>query len=182
MQLIELAIVISCIVFLYYLKTIYISQMLVKEGFVSGKKYKVRKDSPNVSVVLLEKLNTLLEDLRNIPDDDYRLEKLRNTRVTIHESDPTKKGNSYTISKQEIHMCLRGEDNVSFTDINTLKFVFLHELAHVVNSSYGHDKDFWETFEFLLNKSIEIGHYNAVDYDAHHKKYCNIEITSSPLF
>ena len=41
--------------------------MLVKEGFVSGKKYKVRKDSPNVSVVLLEKLNTLLEDLRNIP-------------------------------------------------------------------------------------------------------------------
>lgn len=63
MQLIELALVISCIVFLYYLKTIYISKMLVKEGFVSGKKYKVRKDSPNVSVVLLEKLNTLLEDL-----------------------------------------------------------------------------------------------------------------------
>ena len=69
----------------------------------------------------------------------------------------------------------------SLTDINTIMFVALHELAHIMTISIGHKKEFWENFRFILAHAIKWKLYNPIDYKKKPKKYCGIEITDSPL-
>lgn len=86
------------------------------------------------------------------------------------------KGTSYAI-------CLRHGDNKQlFHDMNTITFVAIHELAHLMNISFGHDYSFWCCFKFLLENAIEIGIYQPINYKKNNIDYCGIQITYSPLF
>ena len=38
-------------------------------------------------------------------------------------------------------------------DENTLTFVALHELSHVMTVSVGHKQEFWDNFKFILKES-----------------------------
>jgi predicted metal-dependent hydrolase len=67
-------------------------------------------------------------------------------------------------------------------DINTLTFVALHELAHLMTSSIGHKKEFWDNFTFMLEYATEAGLYRAVDYAKHPSEYCGLTIDSNPLY
>jgi hypothetical protein len=66
--------------------------------------------------------------------------------------------------------------------MNTLIFVDLHELSHLFDFSYGHEKEFWSGFKIILREAVELGLYDPVDYSRHAAKYCGMVINDNPYF
>lgn len=92
---------------------------------------------------------------------------------------------SFVINKgDEIAFCLRekytGENKLH--DFETLKFVALHEMAHIMTIAYGHEDDFWQNFKFLVNEAAETGTYVPVDYKKYPIDYCSLKIDYNPLY
>lgn len=67
---------------------------------------------------------------------------------------------SYTINKKKVFMCLK-DPNGNYYDTNSLVFVLVHEISHVINNTIGHDDSFQQTFDELLQRAIEKGIYSA---------------------
>jgi len=93
---------------------------------------------------------------------------------------------TFTIDKQDIHICLRTRDGYDkLYDINILMYVVLHELAHLCNydkNEYpitGHGSEFKYIFRLLVTESIQIGIYNHINFRNEPKEYCGIVINSS---
>ena len=97
-------------------------------------------------------------------------EKTRDSRYT-----------SYTINKgEQVHMCIRHADN-SLVDRNTIFFVGLHELAHIMTVTHGHTDEFRQNFKFLVQRALD---FRLYEYEAYHLKgrdYCGIQIRNTPL-
>lgn len=86
---------------------------------------------------------------------------------------------SYSVNKGEkLILCIRQKDK-SFVDMNTILYVAIHEIAHIMTSEIGHTTMFWDNFKFLLNEAIEVGLYKKVDYANKPRDYCGIKITNS---
>jgi len=104
-------------------------------------------------------------------------------KAVLSESKPGSKFTSYTVNKgSKIYMCIRERDeNNRLIDENTLFFVALHELAHVMTVSIGHTKEFWSNFRFLLRHAIKDGYYRYHPYHRKPKKYCGTFISDTPL-
>jgi hypothetical protein len=160
---------------------------------VDGEKYCVRerKDVQKASDLLartVEKMTTLVEYL----DEKYPNEKENVRRLVknfnpkkIVETLPTSEYTAYSENKgQKIAFCLNKEkkDNDNLIDENTLMFVALHEMAHVASKSIGHNTEFWDNFEFLIEEGEKIKIYNPIDYSKQNANYCGMTITSSPYF
>ena len=92
---------------------------------------------------------------------------------------------SYTVNKGEkIVMCLRQRNETDeLLDLNTMVFVALHELSHIMTSSIGHKPEFWDNFRFLLAEAIskDVGIYQYQPFHLHPRNYCGIVITDTPL-
>ncbi len=101
----------------------------------------------------------------------------------ISESGKSSQYTSYSVNKGEkIVFCIRQKDeNESFVDINTITFVAIHELAHIMTKSVGHTEEFWKNFKLLLEESITIGVYTKEKYSQNPKEYCGIKVTDSPI-
>jgi hypothetical protein len=78
---------------------------------------------------------------------------------------------SYTINKKVIHLCTKNPQNGKYYDKNTLMFVVLHELAHVLCSDVGHTENFTNINYTLLNHAIKHGLYDPTKPFV--KNYCN---------
>tara|TARA_Y100001970_G_scaffold183279_1_gene222910 strand:- start:227 stop:790 length:564 start_codon:yes stop_codon:yes gene_type:complete len=105
----------------------------------------------------------------------------------LSETLPTSEHKAYSENKGErIALCLGKsndtENNEQLIDPNTLIFVALHELAHVMTKSEGHTDEFWENFKFVLNNATEVGIYSPVDYEKKPQKYCSMTINSNPMY
>lgn len=108
--------------------------------------------------------------------DIYEISPLNSSGVT-----------SYTQDKETLILCLRKkEKNQSganeLHDINTIMFVVVHELSHMMNDRWGHDVDFWILFKFMLENAVECGVYSPVDYSSHPILYCGLLLTYNPIF
>lgn len=90
---------------------------------------------------------------------------------------------SYTKDKSVIALCLReknsGKNEIHETQV--LKFVFLHELAHMVTKELNHSRNFWVNFKFLLEFSENNGLYKTPDFDKTPQKYCSTDISYNPV-
>jgi len=110
-----------------------------------------------------------------------RMKKNFNSNNVV-ESSPGNKFTSYSINKGEkIVFCLRSKENDDLVDLNTMMFVAIHELAHLMSKSIGHTKEFWDNMKFLLERSIEINTYTKQDFNTYPKEYCGTKITDTPL-
>lgn len=91
---------------------------------------------------------------------------------------------SYTIDKgQKLALCIRDKKgNHDFHDIDTLTFVFLHELTHIGIKEMNHPLPFWRAFKFLLEDSKEAKIYMPKNYANEKVSYCGVEINYNPLF
>jgi hypothetical protein len=87
---------------------------------------------------------------------------------------PLKEGDSaYTENKEVITLCLVNPETKREYDINTLTYVALHELAHVISKSTGHGPEFKENFSKLLKRGSELGIYDPkLPIPAN---YCNVK-------
>ena len=66
---------------------------------------------------------------------------------------------SYTLNKERVFLCLKDENN-EYYPIGMLKYVFAHELAHVLCDSVGHTPEFYEIFDELLIELTKHGIYD----------------------
>lgn len=104
---------------------------------------------------------------------------------TLKENFPTDlKYTSYVMDKgSEVAFCLhpQGQPRV-LHDFDLLKFVILHELAHIASPHVGHPVEFWRVFKLLMEEAVEAGLYVPIDYKNNPVKYCGIQITYSPYY
>ncbi len=67
---------------------------------------------------------------------------------------------AYTDNKTVITLCLADPDTGEPYDDNTIMFVALHELAHVITTAIGHGREFRKNFANLLARAANHGFYN----------------------
>jgi len=77
---------------------------------------------------------------------------------------------------------LKEKEKPKLIDIETLTFVAIHELAHIMTESVGHKKEFWENFKFLLQNAKEANIYNPRDFKKTPQQYCGMQIDDNPYY
>lgn len=102
----------------------------------------------------------------------------------VKEILPTSEYTAYSENKGEkMAFCVtKKKHGNNLIDRNTLTFVALHELAHIMTVSIGHKKEFWDNFKFLLKHAVDMGIYEPVDYSKKPVEYCSMEINDNPYF
>jgi len=161
------------------------------ESRVDGEKYLVQSDYPDkqeaadMLAQMRKRLETLVEHLGKMMPSDPRTQRivLKFQPDKMEEGRDSKKYSSYTIEKGEkIIFCLRSKDaKKELSDLNTMMFVALHEIAHIASEGIGHGDEFWDNFRWILEEGINIGIYQEVDYEKAPQQYCGITISNSPL-
>ena len=79
---------------------------------------------------------------------------------------------SYTINKEKVYLCLYDKDG-DYYNLNTLLYVLLHELSHVLNDEIGHTEKFHQIFDDLLEKAARAV---AVDINGNKTRVYNYSI------
>lgn len=181
--------IISILFYIYY--SWYNPKLVYVRSKLDNKIYVVRsidnqQDAAELLAKVSEKLHILTQKLKTkYGNSDSRVNLLikRFKDHEMRESLPKMNQTSYSINKGEkIVLCLRARNkNKTLTDLNTITFVALHEMAHIMTISIGHKHEFWENFRFILAHAIKWKLYTPVDYRNNPKKYCGIQITDSPL-
>ncbi len=101
------------------------------------------------------------------------------------EATPDAKHTSYSVNKgEQIHLCLRqrnGPDERLVSE-DVMMFVGIHELAHTITKSIGHEPEFWNNFGWLLREAEALGLYEHQDFKAHPVAYCGVSITDQPRY
>tara|TARA_B110000093_G_scaffold75945_1_gene82706 strand:+ start:1326 stop:1832 length:507 start_codon:yes stop_codon:yes gene_type:complete len=159
---------------------------------VNGKRYCVRdRIDTQEAVDLLAKITDKCHEVVKYVDKKYAnnedvkrlVEGIQN--VKISETLPTSELTAYSENKGEkMAFCLNRTKNSTnkLIDINTLLFVAIHELAHIMTKSIGHKQEFWNNFKFLLENAEDAGIYTPVDYKKNPQGYCGMTITDNPYF
>ena len=177
------------IIFFLYYESRY-SQLTYVKSNVDNRQYLVRnrKDKQEAADLLGQiraNLDKIVNELTTKYPDKARIVRLKQNYnpEKLSESIPNTDYTSYSVNKgEQIVFCLRSKDKEEkLIDINTIMFVAIHELAHVMTKSVGHTEEFWANMKYLLEESIKLGIYKDEDYRNNPKKYCGIEITDSPL-
>jgi hypothetical protein len=101
------------------------------------------------------------------------------------ENDMGSSDTSYSENKgQKIVACLRDKTkppHYPLVDKNTVMFVMLHEMAHLMTETIGHTQEFWSNFKRILGDAIQIGIYTPVNYAQQPTPYCGMMITDTPI-
>ena len=149
-----------------------------EDNFELFKKFVIKK----TDIESIDKLdNNQSKNLKQFNEDIKRLIGNYNPN-SLSENVPNSVYTSYSENKgQKIVFCLRSKKTDQLVDLNTMMFVGLHELAHLMTHSIGHKPEFWENFRILLRIAIRIGIYQCIDYNIESKDYCGTKITDSPL-
>lgn len=124
-------------------------------------------------------INYLQKNIDQFPEQMSNIKDLvkRTRKIYIMETPKDEKFTSYTINKGEkMVFCLRSKVLHNIHDINTIMYVTVHELSHVLTSSYGHTPEFKENFKFLLVQANKIGIYKITDYRRSPVDYCGMTI------
>ena len=168
------------------------ADLVLVPSTVDQREYLVR-DMPDKQQAadLLAGLRQRLMTLNSLLERHYLKDKRVQTLVNRFNPDATSelsahtnpKYTSYSVGKgKQIIFCLRSRDKTNaLISEQTLTFVAIHELAHVMTISVGHTEEFWENMRFLLANAIEWKLYTPVNYAKKPQPYCGLQITSSPL-
>jgi hypothetical protein len=159
---------------------------------VDGNKYCVRdRNKVKPAANLLATVTTKCTDLVDYVNEKYpndpkvqRLVKGFNPKK-ISETLPNSELTAYSENKGEkIAFCLnkKKEDDNNLIDINTLTFVAIHELSHIMTVSIGHKQEFWQNFKFLLENAKTANIYDPIDYKKKPQEYCGMTISDSPYY
>lgn len=140
----------------------------------------------NLLASVTEKMKMMVNYLKEKYPNDERVKKLSEgfNPQKISETLPTSELTAYSENKGEkIAFCLNTtKDGDKLIDINTLTFVALHELSHIMTKSIGHKREFWENFKFILENAKEANIYQPIDYKKNPKQYCGMTINDNPYY
>jgi hypothetical protein len=160
---------------------------------VDGRTYRVR-DLPDKQYAadLLAKLRlnlaTLMDQLTqafpNKPQVQRLVQNFKADPSRFLESTPDAEHTSYSVNKGEkVHFCLRQRDgSEKLVDNNIMMFVAIHEMAHMITQSIGHEPEFWNNFGWLLREAESRNLYTPTDFKSHPVTYCGVQITDAPKY
>jgi len=187
--------IIIAVVLLICLKIYYESDAFNLKCIISsvdGNRYCVReREKMEMAADLLAKVTKksklLVYYLQNKYPEDPRVIKLVENfnPQKISETLPTSELTAYSENKGEkVAFCLNKtkKDNSKLIDLDTLTFVSLHELSHIMTTSIGHKQDFWQNFKFLLENAKAAKLYDPVDYKKNPQEYCGMTINDNPYY
>lgn len=154
---------------------------------INQKKYIVqeRHDNQKASDILAQiqyNIITLFNHLDNKYPNNKDVKRLlhRFNTKNIVEGTLDSEFTTYTLNKgDKIVFCLRSKQNQNrpLHDINTIMYVAIHELSHIMSISYHHTTEFQKHFKFLLKEAQQCNVYKYVDYSNNPKEYCGIIIS-----
>ena len=168
----------------YIRKSIHLS--LVKST-VDGNEYYVRNldDKVEAANKLANLSQSLLRLLESVKDNNKKgIDRLikRFDPKNITENIPGSLYVAYSVNKgDELSICIREKKTEKFLDQNTVIFVAIHEIAHIMTESTGHTEEFWNNMKYLLKEGIKTGIYEEIDYAKYPTDYCGMEINNTPL-
>ena len=181
-----LLLIIGIFVYINFIrKSLYLSKI---ESSVNHKKYYVRnlpdkQDASDRLANLGISLEKLINSLQN-KDRKESIQRLKDSFDPDHitENIPGSMYVAYSVNKgEELSICIREKDTEKFLDSNTVLFVAIHELAHIMSESTGHTEEFWDNMKYLLEEASKQGIYTPVDYSKDPANYCGMKIDSTPL-
>ena len=158
---------------------------------VDGNKYCVRERNKIELVADLlarvtTKMKKVVKHMYSLYPDRENVQRLKENfnPKKVYETLPTSEYTAYSENKGEkMAFCVtRKKNGKKLIDENTLTFVALHELSHLMTKSVGHQPEFWENFKFLLKHAVDLGIYHPEDYGKNSTTYCGMEITDNPYF
>jgi len=156
-----------------------------------GNRYCVRERAKlelaaNLLAEVTGKCKEMVKYMNKKHPDDERTKRLVEgfNPKKINETLPTSELTAYSENKGEkLAFCLNTtKEGDKLIDINTLTFVALHELSHIMTKSIGHKQEFWNNFKFLLENAKEAGIYLPIDYKKKPKEYCGMTINDNPYY
>lgn len=158
---------------------------------VDGERYCVReREKLTLAADLLANVTQKCKELvlycgKKHPDNEdiqRLMQKFNPKKIT--ETLPTSEFTAYSENKGEkIAFCLeKNKGKSKLIDLNTLTFVAIHELSHIMTKSEGHKQEFWQNFKFLLENAKNSGIYDPIDYKNEPQDYCGMKITDNPLY
>jgi hypothetical protein len=138
------------------------------------------------------KLGSISDSLKNLvnslnENDDSKGEYIKNLKESfnheyITENIPGSIYVAYSVNKgEELSLCIRDKGSEKFIDDNTIIFVAIHELAHIMTPETGHTPLFWNNMKFLLEQASSQGIYMPIDYSQSPVEYCGMDINSTPM-
>lgn len=158
---------------------------------IDGNKYCVRerkklKPAADLLASVNQKLKTIVNYMYSTYPEKKNVQRLKEgfNPKRINETLPTSEFTAYSENKGEkLAFCLhRRKNGTKLIDENTLTFVALHELSHIMSASVGHTDEFWQNFKFLLENAVDQGIYTPVDYKKNPQPYCGMDITDNPYY
>lgn len=141
------------------------------------------KDKAEILYELKKRMDTLVEYMKhnNIPDSisaNRLSNRFKNTE--LRETSLFETNTGYTLNKgKEIRLCLNKIGNYDY-NTNIIMFVLLHEMAHIMSNSYGHNEEFTYNMDKIVKTAAKIGIYTPIDYSINPVTYCGTYITNSP--
>ena len=158
---------------------------------INGKKYCLReREKIDEASDLLAEVEERCKKLVKFMEEKYpNKEEVKRlvegfSDTIIQETLPTSTLTAYSENKgDKIALCLLKEkEKTKLIDMDTLTFVAIHELAHIMTKSVGHKKDFWDNFKFLLENAKESNIYNPQDFKKSPQQYCGMKIDDNPYY
>jgi len=146
-----------------------------------------KQDACDRMIIIQKNLETLIRKYRDDPASaaDPRVKVLiqRFNPNNMCENDLDADSTSYSENKGEkIVVCLRDKAPPhKLVDVNTVMFVVLHEMAHLMTTTVGHTPEFWTNFKKILQDAVGCGIYQATNYAHSPVSYCGMQITDSPI-
>jgi predicted metal-dependent hydrolase len=176
------------IIVIFILVFMHISFQKTIKSNIDNRHHIVRADeNSQTSADILAMLKLKSEELLNICKDKYSdLEPIQQLINKFHPDNITENiynpfHTSYTMNKTNIGLCLKSK-NGHFHSINQLFFVLLHELAHMMSKSIGHNDEFWENFKLLIRISMDYNLYEKMGFSKENPiEYCGDYITYEPI-
>ena len=156
----------------------------------NGNEYLVRNLPDKVEAA--NKLGSISDTLKNLvnslnENDDNKgkyIQKLKKSfnPEYITENIPGSIYVAYSVNKgEELSLCIRKKESNEFIDDNTIIFVAIHELSHIMTPETGHTPLFWDNMKYLLEQASSQGIYMPVDYSQSPVNYCGMDINSTPM-
>jgi hypothetical protein len=187
-------------IFYVYLETKSLDVVYVESNLSGKEPFKVlvrnlddSQEAANLLAKIRENLVKLVEytsNEKNFKENKKEYEEYKEALIrmknnfrpdNISESSPNNNYTSYSINKGEkIVFCIRSKTSGELVDINTMMFVAIHEMGHLMSESIGHTQEFWKNMKYLLHRGEEIDIYNHKNYSEDSVEYCGTMITDTP--
>ena len=177
-----------CLV-IYYQSDAYDLKCIIASS--DGNRYCVRERvkmelAANLLADVTQKMKDMVIYLKEKHPNDERTKQLADNfnPKKITETLPTSEFTAYSENKGEkLAFCVNTtKKGHKLIDENTLTFVALHELSHIMTESIGHKDEFWNNFRFLIDEAQKIKVYSPEDYKLRPKEYCGMTINDNPHF